>query len=147
MPVKSTLLRLMLPPQSRTFPGKRWVQISLRTAHLIGTAGIGGAFLYGAPTSAWLPYFWVLLLSGVAMVLLQLWSNAVWLLQLRGLAILAKLALLALVPLWPQAALPVCIAVVTISGVISHAPGNTRYYSLWHGRRIEAFPAPSVHNP
>ena len=54
---------------------------------------------------------------------------------------LLKVLLLAFIPLWPAATLPLFVAVILISGVISHAPGDARYFSLYHGRRIERLPA------
>jgi len=53
----------------------------------------------------------------------------------RGQAIFLKLFLLSTV-FWlfdePQSS--VYLLVILISGVISHAPGKVRYYSLWHGK-------------
>ncbi len=132
-----SLLAILFPPHSRTFPGKRWFNISLRTLHLIGVAGLGGAYLYDAPHELWQPYLWLSLGSGFAMVVLSLFSNGVWLLQLRGQLILFKLVLLGLMLWWPTFNLPLGMLVIVLSSVIAHAPGNVRYYSLWHGRRIE----------
>lgn len=132
------MFRRLFPAESRKFPAQRWVNISLRTCHLVGVAGLGGGFLYHAPAPVWMPYLWLAVASGGAMVALQVWSNPIWLLQLRGLAVLGKLALLALAA-W--AGVPrgtVLVAVIVISGVISHAPGSVRYFSPWHGRRMES---------
>lgn len=128
---------LLFPRHSRTFSGKRWFNISLRTMHLIGVAGLGGAYLYDAPRELWQPYLWLSLGSGFAMVLLSLFSNGVWLLQLRGVLILFKLALLGVMLWLPGFNLQLGMAVIVLSSVIAHAPGNVRYHSLWHGRRIE----------
>jgi hypothetical protein len=38
---------------------------------------------------------------------------------------------------WPALKLELGIAVIVVSSVIAHAPGNIRYYSPWHRRRIE----------
>ena len=129
---------LLFPEQSRTFPGKRWLLITLRTLHLIGVCGLGGALLYPAAETAWLPYLWLTLLSGGAMMLVDLWSNGIWLLQLRGLAVIAKLGLLGCVALRDQDAFLPTLAILIISGVIAHAPGDVRYYSPWHRRRLDA---------
>ncbi len=123
---------------ARAWPGRRWVSIGLRTLHLLGTAGVGGAFLYGAPAELWLPYLWLVAGSGVGMVMLQVWGNPLWLVQLRGVAILVKLGLILALLAGGVLELPLFVAVVVISGVISHAPGDVRYYSLWHGRRVES---------
>jgi len=136
MPLKNRLF----PAQSRFFPGQRWVNIGLRSLHLLGVAGLGAGFLYAGADESWRWYLHLTLLTGMGLSLLFFWSNGIWLVQLRGQLILFKVLLLALVPLWPAAALPLFAAVILISGVISHAPGDLRYYSLYHGRRIERLP-------
>lgn len=132
-----SLKALLFPRHSRNFPGKRWLNISLRTLHLIGMAGLGGAYLYAAPRELWEPYMWLSLGSGFALVALFLYSNGVWLLQLRGLLILFKLVLLGIMLWLPAINLQLGMVVIVLSSVVSHAPGNVRYYSIWHGRRIE----------
>lgn len=132
-----SLYRMMFPAVSRSLPGLRWLNIGLRTLHLIGIAGSSGAFLYPMQTAAWVPYLWLTLLSGVGLMGLSLYSNGIWLLQLRGLAILFKLVLLGLMLVWPGFSWQLGLAVIVLSSVIAHAPGNLRYYSPWHGRRIE----------
>ncbi len=132
-----SLKALLFPSHSRNFPGKRWVNISLRTLHLIGVAGLGGAYLYAAPRELWEPYLWLSLGSGFALVIISVYSNAIWLLQLRGLLILFKLVLLAVMLCLPGFSQQLGVAVIVFSSVISHAPGNVRYYSIWHRRRIE----------
>ncbi len=130
--------RLLLPVESRTFRGERWVRISLRTGHLVGTAGLGGGFLYQAPTEAWMPYLILTMATGWVSVALELWCTALWLIQVRGLAVFAKLIVLAGMHFFPSHAVHGLIAVVVISGLISHAPGDVRYYSIFHRRRIES---------
>lgn len=69
---------------------------------------------------------------------IAVWNSGIWLIQLRGQAILLKLLLLSLMPLIPSQRLPLFLAILVISGVISHAPASVRYYSLFHGRRIDS---------
>ena len=124
--------------RARAWPWRRWASIGLRTLHLLGTAGVGGAFLYGASPELWLPYLWLVAGSGAGMVMLQVWGNPLWLVQLRGVAILVKLGLILMLLSTGVAELALFVAVLVISGVISHAPGDVRYFSLWHGRRVES---------
>ncbi len=131
------MIAYLFPASSRRFPGQRWVNITLRSLHLLGIAGIGGGFLYHAPDADWLPYLWLAVGSGSAMLLVQVWSNGVWLIQVRGLAILLKLGLLALAAWGGAPRAQFLVVVIAISGVISHAPGAVRYFSPWHGRRID----------
>lgn len=140
--------KLLFPSDYRTFRGKRWLNILLRSAHLIGTAGVGGGFLYQAPRESWLPYLALTVATGLALVLLEVLSNAIWLIQLRGLAILAKLAMLACVPYLDGYLAYVLVLSVILSGIFSHAPGRVRYFSVLHGREIhrlgEPAPPPSA---
>ena len=125
------------PPQSRLLPGHRWINITLRSLHLVGLAGLGAGFLYPGIDESWIGYLYLTLVSGVILVLLSIWSNGIWLLQLRGQAILFKLLLLVVAGIWPGVKVELFILVIIISSVVSHAPGDFRYYSLWHRRRIE----------
>jgi len=133
-----SLRKQLFPTQSRLFPGQRWVNISLRTLHLIGLVGVGSGILYPAHEGSSNVYLYLTLASGFALSLISIWSNAVWLVQLRGQAIILKLLLLALIPVWPEASSWLLIMVIIISGYISHAPGDVRYYSIYHRSRIEA---------
>lgn len=130
------LKQLLFPAESRFLPGQRWVNIMLRTLHLIGIAGLGGGFFYPAEGDLWRMFFDLTLWSGVGLASIAIWNNGIWLIQLRGQAILLKLILLGLMPLFPALRLPLLLAILIVSGVISHAPASVRYYSLFHGRRI-----------
>lgn len=110
----------------------RWVGISLRTVHLIGVAGVGGAFLYHAPKMAWKPYLILLVVSGSAMLFVEIWSNAQCLLQVRGIATMIKIAVL-IVSFFSGMEAYILITIIVISGVISHAPGKVRYHYLIKG--------------
>lgn len=132
------LFRVAFPPRPRGFRGKRWVNIALRTAHLLGVAGVGGALLGGVAQSAWLPYLYFTLATGAVMLALEIWSSGIYLLQVRGQATLLKIALLALLPLAPGLAGAVVALSIVISGIFSHAPASVRYYSIFHGRVLDA---------
>lgn len=132
------LSRLFFPPEERAFKGDRWVSISLRTLHLVGIAGLGGGFLYQASREAWMPYLILSLASGCALVGLYIWYSAIWLIQLRGLVILFKMVLLSCVLAFEGYETHILVAIVILSGLISHAPGDVRYFSIFHGRRVES---------
>lgn len=134
----SRLYSLIFPQESRHLPGQRWINISLRTLHLIGLAGIGAGYLYPALDETWRMYLYLTLASGALLALLSIWSNGIWFMQLRGQVILLKLLLLFFITHWPPAGAALLIVVIILSSWISHAPGNTRYYSFYHGRRLDS---------
>ena len=126
----------LFPKDTRGFIGKRWINISLRTLHIIGVAGMGGGYLYQAPAQDWRPYLILTLATGIVMLIIEIFSNAIFLVQVRGIAVLLKTALFILIPWAGQAQLEILILVLVISGIVSHAPANIRYYSLYHRRMI-----------
>ena len=119
--------------QQRTIPVKRWLSIGLRCLHLVGICGLSGAYLFSLPESEWYGYLLVTLVSGFLMMFKEIYQDTICLLQLRGQVILLKIALLGLAStFFPEMDRLVFIVVIVISGVIAHAPGKLRYYSVWH---------------
>ena len=115
------------------FIGKRWLKISLRTLHLIGFAGVFASVL----TSTEQNVYWVItLVSGVGLLSLEALSNFAWFVQIRALAIYTKLILLVGMFLFTEYTWHCLIAMIIISGIISHAPSSVRYYSFIHGKKI-----------
>lgn len=111
---------------------KRWSKISLRTLHLLSVAGVGGGILFGLEKELWDSYWWLAIVSGGLMMLMDMVANPVWILQVRGVAIILKLLLLLLMLDYPEWGSFILILIIVMSAVISHAPGKLRYYSLYH---------------
>ena len=85
----------------------------------------------------WLPFLYLTTLSGILFIAIELWTNGIWLIQVRGIAIIFKIFLLACLPFLQGYELMTLIIVIIISGLVSHAPGDVRYYSIIHGQRLE----------
>ncbi len=117
---------------------KRWSKISLRTLHLLAVAGVGGGILFALEKDLWINYWWLALVSGVLMMLMDIFANPVWIVQVRGVVIIFKLILLALMVSYSAWGSFLLIVIIVISTVISHAPGKLRYYSLYHRRVISS---------
>jgi len=115
---------------------KRWTKISLRTLHLLAVAGVGGGILFGLEKDLWINYWWLALASGVLMMLIDIISNPVWVVQVRGLVIFLKLIVLALLGSRPHWDGFLLLTIIIMSGVVSHAPGKLRYYSVYHRKVI-----------
>jgi len=127
----------LIADHKRELPGRRWISIVLRTLHLLGIAGSAGGYLFQLPLEQWHGWLLLALASGVLMMLKEVYVDGIWLLQLRGQLILLKLLLLGISHLWwdtPQA-WAYCL-IILISGLIAHAPGDVRYYSLWYRCRL-----------
>ena len=111
----------------RDFPGRRWLVVVLRVAHLIGMVGAGAALLHGLPLAAQLPYVLLLLASGVAMMAIDLWTSPAYLTEMAGGAMLVKLVLLAWFALAPPQQLMLFWSILVLSAVIAHAPAWMRH--------------------
>jgi len=117
---------------------KRWTKISLRTLHLLAVAGVGGGILFGLEQDLWINYWWLALVSGALMMMIDIISNPVWVVQVRGLVIFLKLILLALLGQNPTLDPILLMLIIIISAIISHAPGKLRYYSVFHKKVISS---------
>jgi hypothetical protein len=103
----SAILRALFPSRPRHFPGQRWVNIALRSAHLVGVAGIGGGFLFTPDEVAWEAYWHLTWVTGGALSALYLLPVAVVIPEIRAESF---------------------VLVIAISGVIAHAPARVRGY-------------------
>ncbi|MEJ2455398.1 MAG: hypothetical protein P8103_14750 [Candidatus Thiodiazotropha sp.] len=116
--------------EARHFAGQRWVNIGLRSGHLVGVAGVGGGVLFGLDDSLWQFYWWLTLATGVALSALYFWSSTLWPFQLKGMAILFKVGLLGIGMVWPSWQAELFIVVILVSALVAHAPGKLRGYQF-----------------
>ncbi len=121
----------------RSFPGIRWVRISLRTAHLIAMGLLVGGVAVGTPIDQLTLALWGTLASGALFVGIELYQSLTFLVQVKGIVVLLKLLLLVAAIGFPGSALTLLIAAIVIGGLSSHMPGRYRHYSLWHGRALQ----------
>lgn len=128
---------LLFPSPLRNFPGSRWVRISIRTWHLASMGLLLGGMAMGHSLPELQIAFWNTLLSGVAFSMVELFTSFVWLLQLKGWAVMLKMLLLVGVMVDPSRAMAYLISAVIIGGISSHMQGKYRYYSVIHGEIVK----------
>ena len=110
----------------RDFPGRRWLSVFLRGAHLIAVIQFSAIVLHAVP-EAESPYAGIaVLVSGVLVWLLDLWYRPSHLVEGAGLSMLLKLALLAVMIAAPSLRVPLFWIIVGWSAVFSHAPSSFR---------------------
>ena len=131
------IIKTLFPSENRTFKYERWVKISLRTLHLIGVAGIGAGAFFHVPHYQWQGFSILTSLSGILFILLEVWGDGIWLIQLRGVFLYIKIIFLLCIPLLPAYESIILIIVISIASIISHAPGDVRYFSVIHGKRMD----------
>jgi hypothetical protein len=117
-------------------PQVRGLRTGLRTAHVIAFAVFYGGHAYGVAPERLVPALIATIATGGAFLTLEVWSAPVWLVQIRGVATLAKLALVASVAVLWDWRIFLLTLVMVIGVVTSHMPGRYRYYSLLHWREV-----------
>ena len=86
---------------ARDFPGRRWLNLSLRTVHLGCIVLLGAALLGHGDTT---PGAALTLLSGLAMFAGDAWANPAHLREVAGCGVILKLVLVALMVIYPAGA-------------------------------------------
>jgi hypothetical protein len=121
------------PPPLRA---SRAVRTTLRTAHMIAFAAYYGGHVFSVGPERLLPALVAVIATGGAFMSFEIWRAPVWLVQIRGLAGYAKIALLISVAAYWEYRVAILTLIVVIATLISHAPGHIRYYSLLHLRVV-----------
>jgi uncharacterized membrane protein len=114
---------------------RRLSKVIVRTIHLVGIAGFFGNAMMGNVDSI---YVTLTIVTGIVLTLMEASSGWVWFVQLRGVFMYLKLLLLLLIHFEPASAIPCLIAVIALSGFISHAPSWIRYFSLRHWQVVHS---------
>ncbi|MDX1648767.1 MAG: hypothetical protein R3263_02835 [Myxococcota bacterium] len=127
-------LRARIDAPPRSVAHVRLYRTSLRTLHLIAVAALYGGHLHGVAAGRLAPALLATVATGGALAALEVWRAPVWLVQVRGLATVAKVGLVAAVALWWEGRLLLLTAAMVVGAVVAHAPGRLRYHSLLHGR-------------
>ncbi|MGE5361794.1 MAG: hypothetical protein ACM3NQ_22485 [Bacteroidales bacterium] len=126
-------LRAATPPEScrPSIPYARAWNIGIRTVHIAAMSVLVGAHAFDVPAPRLHVTLGVTIASGAVLILLEAFSVTYrWLYQGRGLMVLAKLALLAVVPFAWGSRLPILLIVIVLASVGSHMPARFRYYSV-----------------
>jgi predicted alpha/beta hydrolase len=130
-----------VPPQNavgspRPLPGVRPLRTTLRTAHLIAFGALYGGHIYGLPAERLHAAVFATVGTGAAFMALEMYRTPFWLVQIRGLATVAKIILVASVAVLWDVRVWLLTAAIIIGSVSSHMPGRYRYYSILHRRAI-----------
>ena len=119
----------------RTIPGLRALRTSVRTAHVVAVAIFYGGHVYGVAPERLTPALTAVLATGFAFATLEVVRAPVWLAQVRGLAVYAKVGLMLTADAVTALRIPALSLAMVLGVVVSHMPARYRYYSLVHGRR------------
>jgi multisubunit Na+/H+ antiporter MnhB subunit len=127
---------LLFPKVPRNFPFRRTVRTGLRTVHILTSGVLLGGYIFNQPTAELEPWLLATVISGILMLATDVHASAAVLIELRGLAVVIKLVLLALVPVFWDARIALLLASLVIGSIISHMPKRYRHKVLFFHRKI-----------
>jgi len=107
----------------------RLLDIVLRTAHVVVISILFGGFVFRIPVGQILPWQYLVVASGLALIASEVAHHRHWPVQARGGLVVLHAGLFVLVCFRPGLALP-CLLVVGMAG--SHMPKKFRYWSFIH---------------
>lgn len=105
----------------------RWLSIALRSLHVVGAVLLGVAIFAGQSVAAGASLAFA---TGIALGAIEWWRQPAYWREVAGLAVAAKIGLLAAIVHAPSQAAAVFWVVLVASSVIAHAPRAFRHRRL-----------------
>jgi len=124
--IKDTLF----PNTPRDFPFRRTARIGLRALHILTAGTLIGGHIFAQPTESLLPWLLGAIVTGSLLLLTDLHASCAFLLEARGVAVVAKLIVLGLVAIFPDHAVVLLVSVLLIGAISSHLPKRYRHRVL-----------------
>ena len=134
----------LFPNSPRRIPRHRALGLALRTAHLMTFGALLGGHFFNVDSARLMPFLLATIASGVALLALELASTCAWLFMGKGLAVLLKLAVLLMVPLFWDYRVPLLLLVVAVASVGSHMPSRFRHRCFLPALQRSCPPSPDL---
>lgn len=142
---RARLVSLLCPDPPRRIPLHRGLGVGLRTAHLVAVGTLLGGHVFAVDSARLVPYLAAAIVTGAGMMALELATTCAWLGMGKGVAAVAKLGLLGLVPVFWEHRVVLLVAVTVVAGVTSHMPSRFRHAPVFarrHVTQVITAPAP-----
>jgi hypothetical protein len=124
------MIAILFPAQYRYLPHNRLINLTLRSLHILSFAVLVGGHYFDQPVIELMPWFQAALVTGGLMVLIELYGSFTFLIELRGLSVLLKLAILGAIPWFWDSRFLLLATVVILASYTSHMQGKYRHMSL-----------------
>lgn len=132
----SRLSAILFPATPRHVPYERWINIALRTVHLMTSGLLLGGHAFDVPAHRLVLFLYLAIGSGIGLILLELFISCRWIYLGKGVVVGLKIALLIAAGVWWEQRVVFLLLVVLLGSVGSHMPARLRYYSFVHGRPL-----------
>ncbi len=138
------LMTLLFPEELRPMPGGRGLNITFRTAHLCCFGILLGGHVFAVSADRLVPWLWLTVVSGAALMLQEMYRSCRWTYQLMGVLVEIKLLFVIAAGVFWDRRVPLLVLVTILGSVGSHMPARYRHFSLLHGRTLDE-PKRSAH--
>jgi len=135
---------LLFPNSPRRIPRHRALGLALRTAHLMTFGALLGGHFFNVDSARLMPFLLATIASGVALLALELASTCAWLFMGKGLVVLAKLLILAMIPFFWEYRVFLLLLTVAVASVGSHMPSRFRHRCLFPTLQQSCPPSPEL---
>lgn len=115
------------PEPPRRVPGHRLLGVLLRTTHLLMVGTLLGGHTFDVDPERLAPFLAGAIVTGGAMIALELVCTCAWLAMGKGVAALLKLGLLLLVPFFWEQRVALLVAATIVAGIGSHMSARFRH--------------------
>jgi hypothetical protein len=115
----------------------RFLDISLRTAHVLVISVLFGGAVFRIPVDQLVPWQHLAIATGTMLIVSEIIHHTHWLTQIRGVMVFIHAGLLGLAILRPDLAVIFLSSSLVFGLVGSHLPKKIRYWS-YTLRRVEA---------
>ncbi len=120
----------LFPAERRQLPHARWWNITARTVHIAAIGVLLGGHVFDVTAERLVPALGVAILSGLALMAIEIYPSAHWTHQVCALTVYVKVILLCSVPFAWAWRVPILLLVVAIASIGSHMPRKYRHYSI-----------------
>jgi hypothetical protein len=111
--------------------------IALRTTHICVTGVLIGGHVFGVGAAQLTPWLYIAVITGLVLMAVEAYPSWRYFCEGRGVMVLAKVAVLCMIPWFWSARVFMLAVVVILASIGSHMPRRFRHYSLVEGRVIE----------
>jgi TctA family transporter len=123
--------------QSRRPSWTRFLDIALRTAHVLVISVLFGGAVFRIPVDQLVPWQHLAMATGVMLIVSEIIHHTHWPTQIRGLMVFIHAGLLGLAILRPDLAVIFLLSSLVFGLVGSHLPKKIRYWSFFLRREEE----------
>jgi len=123
-------LSSLFPDKPRDLPFRLSIRVLSRALHILAAGVLLGGHIFNQTEAILEPWLWTTVATGIIILITDLHSSLAILFEVRGMAILFKIILLLLIPLFWEERISLLVCVLLIGAISSHLPKRYRHKSF-----------------